>query len=40
VFALQLPPASVLAAEAAVVAVAICALGLWLARVNVTSSRL
>jgi cation-transporting P-type ATPase E len=32
VFALQLPPASVLAAEAAVVAVAICALTLWLAR--------
>ena len=31
-FALQLPPASVLAAEAAVVAVAICALTLWLAR--------
>jgi cation-transporting ATPase E len=40
VFALQLPPASVLAAEAAVVAVAICALSLWLARVNVTSGSL
>ena len=39
-FALQLPPASVLAAEAAVVAVAICALSLWLARVTVTASRL
>jgi len=31
-FALALPPASVLAAEAAVVAIAICALALWLAR--------
>lgn len=33
-FALTLPPPSVLAAETAVVAVAICALTFWLARAS------
>jgi hypothetical protein len=34
IFALVLPPPSVLAAEAAIVAVAICALSLWRARAD------
>ena len=34
VFSLVLPPSSVLAAEAAIVAVAICALSLWRARAD------